>query len=594
MSKTQKNVGKKTFKKVAKKKVSKPSKKTGLKKKVVSMKLKRKVKKVHRKKMKRGGSQYLRGVTDLGKIWNSILLKKGKDEGLIELIEETHVKETPVKETPDENKTYVLFVIDMQNDFSDAEYKRKGVVQRFKNENNYERNLTESGDYSTPYPVPDNENNACLPPKEDKPKEDEPKEDEPKEDEPKEDETPTTIPTTIGNFNVAGVNNSLIGNLVNKIQKALKDDNCTEIIFTRDYHPDGHMSFSRTSSSFVPQYCTCEGGNFPVHCLQGHSGSRLIPAIESLLLDTKIGGKEKVRILFKGFDLNCDSFTAVPKDKDDIGIDNYASNQKQIKPCSSLSGAYDLAKSELGAAAYIQAALDYNEHTLSTKLPPYVNGENFGDVAEFQVCGLAGDYCVRDTVVSLAKMFPTKQVRLLGGLTRYAVLPLFTMRSVPIHNYIGDMKVPNIDATGYVDLLVKDPSVKSEVVEDSSDNSEVKLVINSEVVDNFNAIYTDKSLYYYTLTLGNSGYQLVQTTADRKGLTEEVSTTNFVFPDGTNGKIANKFFHFITPPEVIIEDYKANSTKGNIKIRLYNNRNLTKSDVIIPATEEATALIENV
>ena len=76
MSKTQKNVGKKTFKKVAKKKVSKPSKKTGLKKKVVSMKLKRKVKKVHRKKMKRGGAKYLSGQTDLGKIWNTILLKK--------------------------------------------------------------------------------------------------------------------------------------------------------------------------------------------------------------------------------------------------------------------------------------------------------------------------------------------------------------------------------------------------------------------------------------------------------------------------------------------------------------------------------------
>lgn len=513
MSKTQKNVGKKTFKKVAKKKVSKPSKKTGLKKKVVSMKLKRKVKKVHRKKMKRGGAKYLRGETDLGKIWNTILLRKGKAADLIE--------ETPVK-----GKKYVLFVIDMQNDFSDAIYTREGSVkriiggvkeiynatlkQKFK-----VRDLDSPTTYADePDKVLETEKNACLDIK-------------------------------IGNFGVAGVNDCLSDNLVNKIHRALEDENCTEIIFTRDYHPDGHMSFSMNSSLNVPQYCTCEGGNFPVHCLQGHSGSRLIPAIESLLLDTKIGGKEKVRILFKGFDLNCDSFTAVPKGKDVIDIDNFASNQKQRNPCSTVSGAYDLVEKAPGAAAaeYIQAALDYNEHTLSTKLPPYVNRENFEDVKEFQVCGLAGDYCVRDTVVSLAKMFPDKQVTLLGGLTRYAVLPLFTMQTVPIHNYSNNKEVPDRNATSYVPF-----------------NEE-------QAVKDFNAIDPEKSLYYYALTLGNSGYQLVQTTGDdnNKGLTEEVSTTNFSIPN-------NQFFHFITPPEVIIEDYSKTNEDGNpynIKIRLY-------------------------
>ena len=514
MSKTQKNVGKKTFKKVAKKKVSKPSKKTGLKKKVVSMKLKRKVKKVHRKKMKRGGAKYLSGQTDLGKIWNSILLRKGKAAGLIE--------KTPVK-----GKKYVLFVIDMQNDFSDAIYKREGTVQRFMDKNSYERELGESSDYLTPYTVdPKTEKNACL-------------------------------DIQIGNFGVAGVNDCLSDNLVNKIHRALIDPNCTEIIFTRDYHPDGHMSFSRTSSLNVPQYCTCQGGNFPVHCLQGHSGSRLIPAIESLLLDKEIGGKEKVRILFKGFDLNCDSFTAVPKGKDDIDIDNFASNQKQNNPCSTVSGAYDLANLKQGAAEYIKAAIEYSEHKISTKdLSPYVNNDKnkFDDVEEFQVCGLAGDYCVRDTVVSLAKMFPGKQVTLLGGLTRYAVLPLFTMQSVPIHNYSGNMNVPNIDATDYVPFNEDSPNI------DATDSN--NLVINPEVVENFNAINPKKSLYYYTLTMDKGTYQLVQTTAEGNELTEKVSTTNFVIPN-------NQFFHFITPPEVIIQDYIENSKDNNIKIRLY-------------------------
>ena len=65
---------------------------------------------------------------------------------------------------------------------------------------------------------------------------------------------------------------------------------------------------------------------------------------------------------------------------------------------------------------------------------------------------------------------------------------------------------------------------------------------------------------------------------------------NFVFPDGKNGEIANKFFHFITPPEVIIEDYsKTNKLIGedgtaydNIKIRLYTGDVGSRFPVTLP------------
>ena len=70
---------------------------------------------------------------------------------------------------------------------------------------------------------------------------------------------------------------------------------------TRDYHPHDH-------ASFMPQ-----GGPFPPHCVQGTAGARFMPEIAAALARAfSRGGVERVRIAFKAFHEDVDSFGAFP------------------------------------------------------------------------------------------------------------------------------------------------------------------------------------------------------------------------------------------------------------------------------------------
>ena len=511
--------GKKTIRKTTKKPVTKKCMK-GCKcpkcmKKVVSKK------KLIKKKVVKGGAKNLLNEKNLSVIWNSMFLKKivnGKKFS-------TNRITVSKVET---NEPYVVFFIDMQNDFMDVPYERSGdvcCVQLGNNKNKVNGMSSVCRKYgSEPIfqskltPVSETEKHS--------------------------------VPGLgkLGNFNVADAGDKLVSDIVSKLKSALNDKNCKKIYITRDYHPDGHMSFS---PYLTPKpYCACTGGCFPAHCIQGHSGSLVIDSIAQVLKASN--KKDKVKVLFKGMSPNCDSFTAVEKDD----IDNYSSNTlSSTEACSSISGCYEIYNGS--EPLTVEQSLDFNlpisfdsSNLSNSKIKKLGNNSNLKNdtkklvkyefksyetsnkkrelIEEFQVCGLAGDYCVRDTITALAEKFKSKKVVLLGGLTRYPVLPLGTMATVPIHNYNSNSYLPNIDMSDY----------------------KLKFDDKQQIVDNFNNT-TDpkKSLYYYKLKLDEQfKLHLNKVKENRRSLENPVQLNHL--------KIGNlDSFHFITPPEEIARDY---------------------------------------
>ena len=126
-----------------------------------------------------------------------------------------------------------------------------------------------------------------------------------------------------------------------------------DVIFTVDWHPQTHCSF------------VCNGGQWPIHCVAFTEGASLpiefIPFIEDLR------------------ELNIHAF----------GVFNRCSNVvlKGLNP----------GKEEYGA--------DANDIMTAH----YKNPEE----CEFVFCGIAGNYCVKETIKNFIKVFPNNKVSVL-------------------------------------------------------------------------------------------------------------------------------------------------------------------------------------
>ena len=461
-----------------------------------------------KKKVVKGGAKKLIGVKNLGKVWNVMFQKK-----IIDLNKNKKFKNFSVnnvnkyESNKNSDKKYVLFVIDMQRDFSDVPYKREGYVRLL----DLDKNKTETiEDPITKQKCKKNGKiskfkkkfNVVLPNEKHSVTD---LEGIRFHDNGKPITTNNKNGNAIGNFNVADSGKKLTEDLVAKITDALSDPNCTQIIFTRDYHPDGHMSFSPAMTQ--TPYTGCQDGCFPAHCIQGHSGTLFVPAIEDLLLSTDVSIlNQKVKILFKGMSDNCDSFTGVQKDN----IDNYCSNKGLSNSrinrkgyfsnytCSSVSGAYEISNLTTKEAITFNNPVNFFKKKTKIEIKSVENNKSISsnpfdystilqNASEVQVCGLAGDYCVRDTITALAQKCKGQKVNekdtkivLLADLTRYALLPLKSMLALPIHNYTGNMLKPNLHGIDY--------KLEFEVG---------KLGNINNIILNFNSTDSNKSLYYY-------------------------------------------------------------------------------------------------
>jgi len=185
------------------------------------------------------------------------------------------------------------------------------------------------------------------------------------------------------------------------------------IIASIDYHPPGHCSF--TNATHLPN-CS---GPFPSHCTWGSTGAILNSNISNALND------KNAMYVYKGFMNNLDSFGAVQ-------YPNNSDNSKypcgRIASCTSgqgfssgketggfLLGNNELQYSNLNYPNETQMKahqenIDNDNNTGYESIDKYIL-EKFKDIKNIYVVGLAGDYCVLDTVRNLNFLFSKSNIK---------------------------------------------------------------------------------------------------------------------------------------------------------------------------------------
>lgn len=127
-----------------------------------------------------------------------------------------------------------------------------------------------------------------------------------------------------------------------------KATNYSWVIVTQDMHPANHCSFAE------------QGGTFPPHCVQDTKGAEVFPPLNAALR-TMIDKGFEVHFMYKG----------------------------------------DLADKE-------EFSIFQNEHSGEKLRRTIQEFENFDGI---DVCGIATDYCVYETVKDLIEFYPAEKVR---------------------------------------------------------------------------------------------------------------------------------------------------------------------------------------
>jgi len=472
------------------------------KRRMLKRSMKRKIAKRYSRRKIKGGMNYIPDEKkgDLIYIWNSLLNDRLKN------YEEYNKKQLLLTNT-DVSSLYALFVIDMQNDFLDNPYNRaysldgKNMIED-ENEKNLVENYTKTGNFAVAQGSKMLKNDDVIPTK--------------------------------------------LNNLLSKINDAYKDPLCKYIIFSRDYHPVDHMSFSPAYSTFYQNnYLLNEymneymkknkdnpyTGNFPAHCIECHNGSSFIPELIEGFFNNIISdndqNKSKVKIVFKGIHSDIDSFSGVGK----YSIDSYASNSTTTPPvcvgCSKKTGGF-IFKKEKSIEENVNFLSKINiEEMIAAPYDDWLE-----DVKKIEVCGLAGDYCVRDTIVALSEKFKDKTIILLQDLTRYAFLPVFTINTLPQHR-------------------------SQKTYSKAKDDNTLKIYPESYQNLLLNTTNTNKGINYYIF---KDRKLMDKTYIDNNK--DEIKTKMFDLK-GDNLYTALTYEHFITNHKDILDDYIINN---NVKI----------------------------
>lgn len=239
---------------------------------------------------------------------------------------------------------------------------------------------------------------------------------------------------TIGSF---AVNNG--SDVINKIIDFLNrnESKFSKIIFTRDFHDSRHCSF------------TIEGGPFPPHCSIGTYGSGLVGEIKNWITENS---SDKVQVAFKGMHPKVDTFGAEKYSNDhyekaQIGEkccknpqEKISQNKKMLSKifasnntmsCSDATGSYILNDDNLDPLNdLIFGANAYGEKVMK-QMKSLDTNEFIQHGSNVYVCGLAGDYCVKDTAYNLKDKFPYANVNVIHSLTRNAFIPIKSPFSIP-------------------------------------------------------------------------------------------------------------------------------------------------------------------
>jgi nicotinamidase-related amidase len=227
----------------------------------------------------------------------------------------------------------------------------------------------------------------------------------------------------------------MAGSLRDFILKHIKKGTFSKIVFSRDTHTFDHCSFGN------------HGGPFPNHCVANHVGAKFHDSMKHVNIESKNG--TMVDVIFKGCSKMADSFGAVSYPDDDY------SNERQLGNCSmgeGLTGGFYLknkannfvdypfvgiSKYELSDERSCPASTEANIYKeLDTDNPFKISdlfGAAPGKTHNIYVVGVAGDYCVKDTVMNIRKQVAASggmidgvnvNVYVLQPFVRYGFLPL--------------------------------------------------------------------------------------------------------------------------------------------------------------------------
>lgn len=224
------------------------------------------------------------------------------------------------------------------------------------------------------------------------------------------------------------------------------------IIATRDWHPENHVSFKA----------------FPKHCVQNTEGADFVSPVKNALYTAiKYRGKN-IYVGYKGFDENIDSFGAF---KYNNKTPHYRlTNNKEIRgkqppqrlPCEhcnsmAFTGAFYIEKhnrtnrniqthtnSKINDYVNLRTISNVSTNVLKTQAKPIsniINNQfnnkirNQKNKTRFFICGLAADYCVLDTAVNLRRHLKNQYpydvekrdapIYIIIDLTRYAFVQAF-------------------------------------------------------------------------------------------------------------------------------------------------------------------------
>ena len=342
------------------------------------------------------------------------LLKYAKKIGLLD--EKANlIEQTPITSIPEGS---VLYVIDMQNDFID--YTLKDDEYEFTNESKTNR-LRFFG---------------------------------------------------MGSFNVHGG-----VSCVDAINSFIKQNNksLSRVVYTRDWHSPGHCSFGIGSG-----FNNFMGGKYPPHCEYNSPGAALNPKTRDMInrdeakntyniKDTEI----PVDIVFKGHHSDADSYGVAPYDKDYLPQRQNVNGKTTFlngdcctsTDCMSHTGAVKL-KAEFDnkidatgqvifadekisikdlitafASKTVKDEAKINAVKYDAKLSEYLNKKYFDSYdypmptgeGNIYVVGLAGEFCVKDSAINLARILKEKQAKgevhpdskvyVIQDLTRYVFIP---------------------------------------------------------------------------------------------------------------------------------------------------------------------------
>lgn len=164
-----------------------------------------------------------------------------------------------------------------------------------------------------------------------------------------------------------------------------------KIIASKDYHPDGHVSFME------------QGGPFPAHCVQGSPGSQFFPEIAAAFKKVKENKAHDFHLVHKGFHEDIDSFGGFPYKVEQIKTRPLSC--ADIACCPLWTGGFELkcsnAKADVDAPPDILSILENRRKTMKEVMDAGWKKEKGAPTSRrIFVCGLAMDFCCLDTLVN--------------------------------------------------------------------------------------------------------------------------------------------------------------------------------------------------